>query len=551
MKLHPYFAIRLSILLLPILSAASCTPTTSDETSGLLAQLDSLIAESGRIHMRHEARIDSLKTQLEISAKRTCFRPEECYELTAELIDCYFSYQSDSVLRYLNRNLELARQLNDNDRMVRAVSTMSQNFSLNGRLFDADRILAEVRDTLGLGPRARMAYYRAQHRKFRELAVQAGADELPRLQATHLARELYYAGQAAANSDQASERYYYCTMAAVCSGDFGRADRFCDSMLSVCAPRSHAYALAANRKAQLCQRAGCEEQALVWYVRSSMADMSTAVRDYGSLSAVSDILFRRGDIERAMRYIRVAVNDAQFYNSKMRSWNDMAVLPQIEGAYHERNLRLHQMYVVLTLVIALLAVSAIVGGLYVLCQNRRLTAVQQTLHESNACLNRQNIRIADADRIKETYIVGFLKIISNYIDELAYSYSHVANMLRNDRITQLRREYAGHDIRNEELKSFYQLFDRMFLSLYPDFIRQFNELLSEEARITTLHEGMLTTKLRIYALIRLGVTDTVTIAALLHCSARTVYNIRSQVRLSAKTNAQFESQVQSIGMTEL
>ena len=517
----------------------------------MLSQLDKLIAQSGQIHICHEAHIDSLKMQLEISAKRTPpLHPEEYYELTAELIDCYFSYQSDSVLRYLNRNLELARHLNDNDRVVRAISTMSQNFSLNGRLFDADRILSEVQDTLCLGTQARIAYYRAQHRKFRELAVQAGADELHHLQTTHRARELYYAEKAAAGSDQTIDRYYYRMMAAVCRGDVETVDRFCDSMLAFCTPHSHAYALAANRKARLCQQSGREEQALIWYIRSSIADISTAVRDYGSLSAVSDILFQRGDVERAMRYIRIAINDAQFYNSKMRSWNDMAILPQIEGAYHERNMRLHQMYVVVTLVIALLAVSAIIGGFYVLCQNRRLTAIQQTLHESNACLNRQNIRIADADRIKETYIIGFLKIISDYIDKLAYSYSHVANMLRNGKIAQLRREYAGHNIRNNELKAFYLLFDQMFLSLYPDFIKQFNNLLSEDAQITVPHKGTLTTKLRIYALIRLGVTDTVTIAALLHCSARTVYNIRSLVRLCAKTSAQFELQVQSIGITE-
>ena len=113
-----------------------------------------------------------------------------------------------------------------------------------------------------------------------------------------------------------------------------------------------------------------------------------------------------------MRCIRVAINDTQAYNSPIRSWRDMAILPQIEQAYSERNARLRAMYVALILLAFLFALSAIGGVLFVLRQNRRLNAVQQTLRESNGKLaelaaslretnddlSRQNIRIADANR---------------------------------------------------------------------------------------------------------------------------------------------------------
>ena len=122
--------------------------------------------------------------------------------------------------------------------------------------------------------------------------------------------------------------------------------------------------------------------------------------------------------------------------------------------------------------------------LFVLRQNRRLNAVQQTLRESNgklaelaaslretnADLSRQNIRIADANRIKEVYIGGFLKTISEYIYKLADTYRHVGRMLRDDRSDELRREYAGTDVRSDELKEFYHNFDTTFLGLFPSFI---------------------------------------------------------------------------------
>ena len=96
-------------------------------------------------------------------------------------------------------------------------------------------------------------------------------------------------------------------------------------------------------------------------------------------------------------------------------------------------------------------ISAIGGVLFVLRQNRRLNAVQQTLRESNgklaelaaslretnADLSRQNIRIADANRIKEVYIGGFLKTISEYIYKLADTYRHVGQKESRLLMTQM------------------------------------------------------------------------------------------------------------------
>ena len=76
-----------------------------------------------------------------------------------------------------------------------------------------------------------------------------------------------------------------------------------------------------------------------------------------------------------------------------------------------------------------------------------------------------------------------------------------------------------------------------------------DKLLADEARTEGRHDGELTTVLRIYALIRLGITDTATIAALLHCSVNTVYSYRSRMRLrSLVPERDFEQRVQSIGL---
>ena len=76
-----------------------------------------------------------------------------------------------------------------------------------------------------------------------------------------------------------------------------------------------------------------------------------------------------------------------------------------------------------------------------------------------------------------------------------------------------------------------------------------DKLLADEARTEGRHDGELTTVLRIYALIRLGITDTATIAALLHCSIRTVYNYRSFTQRHSRPDVgDLEQRVQLIGL---
>ena len=522
----------------------------------LLRRLDGLLDRREEFLLRHEARLDSLKFLL----RNETLGFRERYVVTAEIAERYFAYQSDSTIAYLRRSVALAESAGDADLTIRAKSVMAMCYSMNGRFLEADRVLAGIADTLHMSRATQAAYYAAQHRQNRECRSQSEpGPQRDRFRAC----EDYYARRALATADDIAKRFYFVYLVAVDGGDYDRALAACDSALVSCPPDSHDYARAAFYKSETERYRGDAGARFEWLVRAAMADVRAAVRDYGALGAVAEELLRRGDAERAMRCIRIAINDTKAYNSPIRSWRDMAILPQIEQAYSERNARVRAMYVVLTLFAFLFALSAIGGVLYVLRQNRRLNAVQQTLRESNgklaelaaslretnADLSLQNIRIADANRIKEVYIGGFLKTISEYIYKLADTYRHVGRMLRDGRSDELRREYAGTDVRGDELKEFYRNFDTTFLGLFPSFIGEFNRLLAADARLEVRRPGSLTTELRIFALVRLGITDTATIAALLHCSVNTVYSYRSRMRLRALVpERDFEQRVQSIGL---
>ena len=437
----------LAAALFSALSVAPASPGEKTDLQELFRSLDRVIARSGEYTARRESRIDSLKRAL----TRDGLSLRERFDLTERLAENYNSYQSDFALLYLRRTLALAEETGDNDLIMRARSGIALCYSLGGRFYEAEEILSGIRDTVHVSRRTLQSYYVARHRMNRELYALTEPGERRDL---FRRREHYYAVSAAEISEDTFTSLYYGYMDAIVRKDWSEASTLCDSLLVSVPSDSHSYAKAANHKAQLEGKAGRPDEELAWFIRSAMADIQSAVRDHGSLCAVSEELFNRGDVDRAMDYIRVAIRDTRFFNSPSRSWRDMAILPQIEAAYSERNARLHTMYIVLIVVILLFFVSAVAAGLYVLSRNRKLCAVQQTLRESNDKLNglarslretndrlsAQNLRIADANRIKEVYIGGFLQTISEYINKLSGTYQYVNKMLRDDRIAELERE---------------------------------------------------------------------------------------------------------------
>ena len=94
-----------------------------------------------------------------------------------------------------------------------------------------------------------------------------------------------------------------------------------------------------------------------------------------------------------------------------------------------------------------------------------------------------------------------------------------------------------------------QNFDRVFLRLFPTFIRDYNALFepSEEASASADEPTELTPEMRIFALIRMGITDCADIAKFLNFSVNTVntYKTRAKNR-STVPNDRFESKIMEI-----
>lgn len=178
----------------------------------------------------------------------------------------------------------------------------------------------------------------------------------------------------------------------------------------------------------------------------------------------------------------------------------------------------------------------------------KLNGLNAELHQSNDRLQEANRDIAEISELKEVYIGRYMDQCLEYIDKLDNYRKQLGKLCNSGKEEELKKVLKSTAVIDEELKEFYNQFDKTFLSLFPTFVEDFNSLLMPEEVIIPKKKGCLNTELRIFALIRLGITDSDKIAKFLRYSLTTIYNYRTKVRNKAKGDRNLlEQEVVKIG----
>lgn len=174
------------------------------------------------------------------------------------------------------------------------------------------------------------------------------------------------------------------------------------------------------------------------------------------------------------------------------------------------------------------------------------------LKSMNAELSSVNSKLSDANLVKEEYINHLFEVYSSYIDKLEEFRVMVNRKIKTGQIEDLLKITSSNTLAANELKDFYKNFDTIFLRLYPNFVKDFNELLIKEEQIILKKDDLLTPELRIFALVRLGINDSTKIATFLHYSPQTIYNYRLKMRNKlAIPKEEFNDKLTKIGLTKL
>ena len=124
-------------------------------------------------------------------------------------------------------------------------------------------------------------------------------------------------------------------------------------------------------------------------------------------------------------------------------------------------------------------------------------------------------------------------MFSEYIQKQHTLYKQLNRIATSGHLSDLSKFINDQQGKSEDLKTFIHQFDTIFLTIFPNFIKDFNALLRPEEQIKIKEGELLTPELRIYALMRLGINDNSKIASFLHYSLQTVYNYRMKMRNKA------------------
>lgn len=561
---------RFTAILITIISAALMQAYAAEPAVGmLLARLDSMIDnEDSYVRLK----LDKI-AQIKQNRKRTS-SVEERYWNNRALYDEYFVFDADSAMKYADANLRIARNLGNIQWEYEWRINKSFALSVMGFLNEAQEELLQI-DVAQLSDANKIKYYGQLAYLYSHMGQLSdhkiiGTDDYDHISHCYedsisslITRDnpdyLWYAASSKVDSKTIPDGLVETVKASVDTCSF---DSRTDAM--------NCYILS-----RLYDRLDDKENRMRYLILSGMTDVRTANRDIASINELATILLADGDIERAYKYVNYSQNQALRLPNRIRAASLAKTVSEVHRL-HETRLRKsqHDLTVALVVLFVILILLVMLIIMY-MRRSRQLKKSQTKLEEANQVLtenmneitrnkaerdnlianlqaaNAHNEEISmtlrEANYVKEECIGAAFALCSSYIERFEKYRKEIMKFVKAEKWKELKAEVIAASYSNRELKDFYKSFDTLFLNIYPDFVNDFNKLLRPEEQLA-VNAGELNTELRIYALVRLGISDSVKIAALLHCSPQTVYNYRLKMRNKAIiAKEKFADAVKSLG----
>lgn len=511
--------------------------------------------ETTRKHIYEASKLEKTDRLKKLLAGRS-LSVVESYFLTSLLTDEYKYYISDSARKYAESELTLAQLLKSELHIAETKIKLSEILASQGMFaqsFDMlDKICINSLDTDLIS-----RYYSTKRTLFLfnaqylddEIYSKAFIDSMNRCGDS----VLKYTPQSA---------FDYKTLKALKLSDKNpkEANRIMTELLQTLTPDTREYSMASAISAYIYMidndSVMCQKSLAV----SAISDIRACVKENSSIIDLSELLFKKGMTERADNYVNSGIEDAAFFNSRLRNLQASRILPLIAKTYaDETELRRKrtETFLWFTAVTALLLFAV---ALFAFRQRRRTLIAEQnqkTINQSLLNLNDElnaagktleslNKSLNEANKIKEEYIGRFLGLCSEYVKRLEDYRKLLNKKAAAGKTSELFAAIKSDDIITQSTELLCKNFDTAFLNIFPGFIDKFNALLRSDEILRPKADEKLSVELRIFALIRLGITDSATIAGFLRYSVTTIYTYRSKIRNKAVDHDSFEDNVKNI-----
>lgn len=514
-----------------------------------LEDLDKVVANQ-QIYTNARLRmLDSLKGDL-----RKADELHKKYAIEKELFAGYQSFVVDSALLYAQKKLSLAQRLNDAEELSYSYLDVASMLIKGGNYKEANEVLQRL-NVRNASSNLRNYYYTVNQDLYTTLqTVSLTANE----------RKLYNEKSSLYKdsilslkldpsvwvvTNRMMDKHRYKDALQILLKEYPTLNIDDRRMAYVAYSISDIYRLMGNR-----------EKEKQYLIVSAIADIKSAVKEYISLRRLATLLYEDGDIERSYLYMKRALEDAIYCNARLRVIEVSDIMPIINKAYEDKTQR--EKHVTLLALVSISVLSLMLIGLVFLLrrQMKKLSITQRALRDKNAelyklndvlsktndALSESNDSLSEASRIKDMYIAQFMTECSTYIDKMELYRKQLRKVATTGSKTELLDLLKSPTFIEKEVDAFFATFDATFLSLFPNFVHDFNQLLLPESQVVNKKDKRLNTELRICALIRLGISDNERLAAFLRCSKATIYSYRSRTRLKSLQPDLFEEQLMNL-----
>ena len=536
-------------LLLPTtLSAGSKTQQLRQKLDNLLEQRDALIDNKNND-------INRLKKHLATS--ENALKRLQTYE---QLFEEYYVFQFDSAMTYLNKGIKLALETQNTYYYNSNVIRKAELLSIGGLYSEAVQEIEQV-DTTALDKAQRFEYYFSL---FRIHTYWADFCNDKTYTPIHRSKAKNYLKKAMPFCDETDKSYEYyrgeyCVF--VQNNPLSARSHYITAIKRL-PPTSRFYAMSCFALSGSYGNEGNTNKQEEFLLLSSIADVENCTMENFALQNLAMYIFEhnKDDLDYAQRYIQTALEDAHFYNNRLRIIEISSKLPVIVSSYQQTLNQRNKVQMTAIIAISLLLLFLLFAVFYIVKQTKRLSLQQQELQNNNNQLSELNTQqkelntqlhdlnavLVDTNRKRERLAKLYIDLCAKYIARLKKQQTLVKRKIKANQTSELLSQLSSERLSEEDAATFLSRFDKAFLDLYPGFTEELNNLLVPEGRIQNKSTDELTTEQRIMALIRLGVKESAEIADLLFYSPQTIYNYRSVLKGKAINKENFEEEVMKL-----
>jgi hypothetical protein len=516
-------------------------------SDSLLLVLDKIIKEKPYYAQQREHQIDSLTALLNVEADL-----ERRYHIYRQLYERYRPYNVHSALSIAEKKLLVAKELQNQQLIYETQMNCAEIFGIMGMYKESMDMIDNVKRKK-LDKHQLSYYYHLHHSLYSLMSsnaiLQKEKDNYDRLISLYKdsilqAFDVNTLGYALVKNGKLVEQERYneaLQLMNQCYQEYGSDD---EPMLG-----SIAYGLA-----EIYRKKDDIEKEKEFLAISAIADLRRGVKEYIALRELAILLYQEGDINRAYEYTKRSLQDALFCGARFRVLEISETLPIIAAAY-ERKMKQDKArllrYLILISALSLIWVANILliwrQKKKLLSAKKSIQSMYEDLKKMNKNLDELNKTLSESNHVKEECIGSIFNMCSTYISKMENYRVLIHKKALSDEIDEIRN-FTSSPLVADELKELFANFDASFLNIYPNFIDEFNALLIDGEQIIPKSDDILTPELRVYALIRLGITDTSKIADFLHYSPQTVYNYKMKIRNKLSVSRdEFADTVRQIG----